>query len=356
MSDGFGSPEEIARQARESGVSLVLLTDHGNPNIAASTFREVVDGVTIVGGSEEKLPDGRLTFFGAREASSLPVSTFPPQAINEARASGAFPIVAYAEDSLYGWHYWEPDLSPGGIEVSNFFTCLRGISTSDRIFLALYYPFSHYYFLKNVCYPSQAFARWDDLLQRGKTWGFVATDAHGGFRWKKILAAKVPSYADTFSLAGIGINRKYAAQPELAIRSGDFFSCIRGAGEPALFDFTASNGIATFPTGSVAPGHSDLHVGIEVSRWSPRLVLRKNGHIERIADSNRIEIQGADSGIYRVEVYLLNHPLLPATVPWIVSNPIFIGRPPLPVPPTELYSRTVASAPKAGSRSSLAHY
>ena len=237
MSDGFGSPEEIARQARASGVSLVLLTDHGNPNVAASTFREVVDGVTIVGGSEEKLPDGRLTFFGANKASSLPVSTFPPQAINEARASGAFPIVAYAEDSLFGWRYWKPDLSPGGIEVSNFFTCLRDISISGKILLALYYPFSHYYFLKNVCYPPRAFARWDDLLQRGKTWGFVATDAHGGFRWKKIITAKVPSYADAFSLAGIGINRKYAAQPELAIRAGDFFSCIRGAGEPRAVRF-----------------------------------------------------------------------------------------------------------------------
>src|SRR5580704_3560015 len=65
MSDGLQSPEEIARQARASGVSLVLLTDHGSPNQASSSFREAIDGVTIVGGSEASLPDGRLTFLGA---------------------------------------------------------------------------------------------------------------------------------------------------------------------------------------------------------------------------------------------------------------------------------------------------
>ena len=125
---------------------------------------------------------------------------------------------------------------------------------------------------------------------------------------------------------------------------------------PALFDFSASNGSATFPSGSTAPEYSDLRVRIRVTGSSPRLVLRKNGHIERTVDSDSIEIQGANSGIYRVEVYLLNHPLLPETVPWIVSNPIFIGRPPLLPPPTELYSRTVAASPKLDRERDLAHH
>src|SRR5271156_5851468 len=52
MSDGLQSPEEIAQQARSTGVSLVLLTDHGRPNLASSDFRKIIHGVTIVGGSE----------------------------------------------------------------------------------------------------------------------------------------------------------------------------------------------------------------------------------------------------------------------------------------------------------------
>ncbi|MGA6953886.1 MAG: PHP domain-containing protein, partial [Candidatus Acidiferrales bacterium] len=56
MSDGLQSPEEIALQARAAGVSLVLLTDHGRPNLASSMFRKTIAGVTIIGGSEATLP------------------------------------------------------------------------------------------------------------------------------------------------------------------------------------------------------------------------------------------------------------------------------------------------------------
>ncbi len=83
MSDGLNSPKEIALQARASGVGLVLLTDHGSPNQASSSFRETIDGVTIVGGSEASLPDGRLTFFGAQKLPGFPLSSLPPEAVDD---------------------------------------------------------------------------------------------------------------------------------------------------------------------------------------------------------------------------------------------------------------------------------
>src|ERR1700746_691980 len=52
ISDGLGSPEEIASQARKARVALILLTDHGNPSRAASAFRATINGDAIVGGSE----------------------------------------------------------------------------------------------------------------------------------------------------------------------------------------------------------------------------------------------------------------------------------------------------------------
>jgi len=84
MSDGLQSPEEIAEQARATGISLVLLTDHGRPNLASARFRKIIDGVTIVGGSEASLPDGHLTFFGAQEAPGFRLSSFPPEAMEDA--------------------------------------------------------------------------------------------------------------------------------------------------------------------------------------------------------------------------------------------------------------------------------
>jgi hypothetical protein len=114
MSDGLQSPEEIALQARASDVSLVLLTDHGSPNLASSTFRKVIDGVTVVGGSESSLPDGHLTFFGAQEVPGSQMSSFPPEAVDDARKWGAFPALAYPDDPQYQWRYWKTDLRPGG--------------------------------------------------------------------------------------------------------------------------------------------------------------------------------------------------------------------------------------------------
>jgi hypothetical protein len=328
MSDGLGSPEEIARQARMARVSLVLLTDHGNPNLAATALHELIDGVTVIGGSEARLPAGRLTYFGARDLPHYSLSPFPPDAMSDARRWGAFPVVAYSDDPLYGWHYWEKDLAPGGLEVLNLFTCVRGLSFADKLLLGLYYPFSRFYFLKGISFPAKSLAHWDEFLQRGKTWGLVAADAHGGFRLGQWITPHIPSYADTFSLIGLGIDKRYASQPELAVRNGDFFNCIRGAGEPLFFEFSARYHRAKFLMGSTAPEGSDLRVQVQTSNQALRIVLRKDGKPVTSVDAGELEIPSVEPGVYRVEVYLLDHPLLPPEVPWIVSNPIFLGSAP----------------------------
>src|SRR6201987_967688 len=325
MSDGLQSPEEIAQQARASGFSLVLLTDHGSPNQASSSFHEIIDGVTIVGGSEANLPDGRLTFFGAQKIPQFRLSSFPPAAIDDAQKWGAFPVLAYPDDPRYRWRYWNRDLRPGGIEVLNLFPCLRGRSCADQIRLAIYYPFSHYYFLKSISVPAESIAHWDGFLQRDKTWGFVASDAHGGFHITPWLSIKLPSYADTFSLAGMGIGRQYKSDPEVAIRSGDFFNCIRGAGEPERFEFSARHGFQEFPSGSEAPASSSLHVEVQAAKQPMRLVLKKDGAALREIVGDHMDLENAGAGVYRVEVFLVGHPLLRENVPWIFSNPIFVG-------------------------------
>jgi hypothetical protein len=355
MSDGLGSPEEIAVQARTAGVSLVLLTDHGNPNLAATMFHKLINGVTLVGGSEARLPDGRLTFFGATDLPHYSISAFPPNAMEDARRWGAFPVIAYPDDPIYGWNYWKTDIAPGGIEVSNLFTCVRGLSVADKLLLVLFYPFSRFYFLKSISFPAKSLARWDEFLQRGKTWGLIAADAHGGFRVGKWGSVLTPSYDDMFSFAGLGYDRKYASQPEQAIRQGDFFNCIRGAGEPLLFDFSATHHQAKFVTGSNAPEGSDLHIQVRTSNQAVHLILKKNGNILRSVDGGQLNIPNAGTGVYRVEVYLRDHLLLPPDVPWIVSNPIFVGDIPLaPIHRATLNSQAVGDStglmPRGSSR------
>jgi len=305
------------------------LTDHANPNHTPEGFRKVIDGVVVVGGSEVRLPEGRLTFFGTPDAAQLRLASFPPAAIEGIRDQGGFPVLAYPQDPQYGWQYWSADLNPGGIEILNLFTSLRGSSSADKIRLALYYPFSHYYFMRNISYPAESIARWDELLQSGKTWALIATDAHGGFRlgW---LAATVPSYADAFLFAGLGIDKRYAAEPEAAIRKGDFFNCIRGAGEPDSFEFYATFANENFRSGGTAPPGSDLRARVQMGNSTVRLVLKKDGITIKEVTEHSVDVANAEPGVYRVEAYLKGHELLPPNVPWIMSNPIFIGASPKP--------------------------
>jgi hypothetical protein len=276
------------------------------------------------------LPDGRLTFFGAQKIPQFRLSSFPPAAIDDAQEWGAFPVLAYPDDPRYHWRYWKSDLRPGGIEVLNLFTSLRSGSWTDRLLLAMYYPFSHYYFLRQIAVPAKSIAHWDALQQRDKIWGFVASDAHGGFHITPWFSIRLPSYADTFSLAGMGIDRKYQSDPEAAIRNGDFFICIRGAGEPERFEFSARRGFQKYPSGSDAPANSDLHVEVQVNaragKQSKRLVLKRDGAAVREIVGDHLNFENAAAGVYRVEgVFLLRHPLLQVKVPWILSNPIFVG-------------------------------
>jgi hypothetical protein len=334
MSDGLQSPEEIALQARAAGVSLVLLTDHGRPNLASSMYRKTIEGVTIVGGSEATLPEGHFTFFGARQTPGFRVSSFPPEAMQDARRWGAFPVLAYPDDLRYGWRYWNADLRPGGIELLNLFTCLRRTSWPDRFLLAIYYPFSRYYFLKAITFPVESMNHWDNFLQHDRTWGFVASDAHGGFHITQFLPIRVPSYADTFSFAAMGIDKRYSNDPEAAIRKGDFFNCIRGAAEPDQFEFSAQSGAQIFPSGSDAPLNSDLHIKAKAANRVIKLTLKKDGAPISEVTSDHLDLRSAPPGVYRVEVRLLQHPLLRAEVPWIISNPIFVGVHRLPQRPT----------------------
>jgi hypothetical protein len=153
----------------------------------------------------------------------------------------------------------------------------------------------------------------------------ASSNAHGGFHITPGLSIRMPSYADTFSFAAMGIDRLYASDPEAAIRSGDFFNCIRGAAEPERFEFSARYGMHRFPSGSDAPAKSTLHVEVQAAKQATRLVLKKDGVVIREITGDHLDLENPGAGVYRVEVFLVTHTLLQSNVPWILSNPIFVG-------------------------------
>jgi hypothetical protein len=56
-----------------------------------------------------------------------------------------------------------------------------------------------------------------------------------------------------------------------------------------------------------------------------RVVLKKDGVAVREVVGEHLDLEDAEAGVYRVEAFLVGHPLLRTDVPWILSNPIFVG-------------------------------
>jgi hypothetical protein len=326
-SDGLSTIPEIAEQARKTGVSLVVLTDHGRPNVETSTLRENIEGVVFVGGSESGLPEGHLNFFGAQKLPLFKLPPFPPDAIEDVREWGGFGVLTYPDDPRHQWEYWEKDFIPDGFEVINITSYFRSASLWGKLGTVLFAPFSDYHFMKDISSPAVALGRWDEILKRGRVLGLYACNAHGGFTLTKggKLPVPIPSYATVFSLVALGIDGKYESSPEDALRNGDFFSVIRGAGEPQRFEFLAEHEENDYPAGSTLSGAAEIVVRVETRELEPTIVLKRDG--VQVASTKAREVRfAADSpGIYRAEVYLEGHRFLSSDVPWILSNPIFVN-------------------------------
>jgi hypothetical protein len=337
FSDGRASIEEVARAAARSRVDFVMLSDHGAPHRDAALVDDTVDGVRLIGGSEVALPEGNLVVSDVDTLSRFKLPAYPPDAIADVRGWGGIAIIAHPDDPAHRWTYWEHDLLPDGLEVLDVTSQFRESSAFAKLRWAWFSLFSSYYSIRGFLPPTRTLDRWDELLERGPVWGFYAVNAHGGFPLSETgrdVAIPFPSYETVFSYLGLGVERRevYEHDPMRAIRRGEFFMVVRGAGEPEKFVFRAAG---DKPPGSFVPPDSALHVEVEAPGLSPRIVLKREG--ETITETTQAELDfEASNGVYRVEVYLEEHPLLGSGVPWILSNPIFVGMSYPPVAVEEL--------------------
>ncbi|HXV61104.1 MAG TPA: hypothetical protein VEK15_10450, partial [Vicinamibacteria bacterium] len=170
---------------------------------------------------------------------------------------------------------------------------------------------NRYYYIEAFTSPSYALRRWDELLTRGPVVGFYAANAHGGFAITDETTVPLPSYETAFTYAGLGISPAHRDSPEEAIRRGEFFSLVRAAGEPQKFEITRDG--------------DRIRVVVQTASLSPRIDLKRNGIVVASAESAELAMDAKTPGVYRAEVYLPEHPLLSPEVPWILSNPLFVG-------------------------------
>ena len=316
LSDGAGAPEQVARAAREAGVSFVAVTDHDTD--AVRPFAGYRDGVLVLAGAELSTHQGHLLSFGMGPLA------FPPgvdarNALDDVHHLGGAAFAAHPtspRDEL-AWRGWELG-GAWGVEVLNADSQWRRASWPSLLGALLAYPFNPAYALaKGFDRPRDTIARWDALLRRRRAAGLAGVDAHGFpsydnlfrvLRNHVLLASPLSGEAEHDAAAvheALARGRSYMALDAIAPAGGFFFRAVRGSEAWQMGD-------------TVAPAADlRLRAGGRLPRGA-RVELYHNG--ERVAAGRgALEAPARRPGAYRVEVRVAGW-----DVPWILSNPIYV--------------------------------
>ena len=330
LSDGGGTPEEVAEAAKRAGLRFVFITDHNN--LDAKPFEGEHGGVLVVVGTEISTTAGHLVGLGIPD----PVFRFSGDALDALDDVRSLGGVAFAAHPLspradFRWTGW--DLSgPWGIELMNGDSQWRSAGWLRLLrTAALYRLNARYALLGSMTPPDETLARWDTLLARREVPGIAGTDAHARLVIRKDRAVRFPSYESLFALVQdhVVLDRPLSGNPGpdgeaivAALARGRVYVGLDALAPADDFSFTAEAGGRRFTMGDTVPPESGLKLRARGRMPSgSRVSLRRDGAV--VAEAERqVELAVPGPGVYRAEVHVPGW-----ATPWIVSNPIYVFDP-----------------------------
>ena len=326
LSDGAGTPEDVAQAGRDAGLSFLALTDHDG---AASRFDEYQNGMLVLMGAEFSTNQGHLLGLGM-QPRTFPLARDARNALDDVRYLDGVAFVAHPTSPRkdLAWSGWDAE-GPWGLEILNLDSLWRQASWPALLGGLLAYPFDPVYAVATVLErPTAAIARWDELLRLRNVAGLAGVDAHGRLFQQDEFLPDFSSYESLFrvlrtyvvldsSLSGEVARDTTAVRDALA--RGRSYMAVEALAPAGEFFFHAARGDRTWQMGDTA-------------RPAPDLLLRSGGRLPRGArvalylDGTRIavgrgalEFPARTAGTYRVEVSVAGW-----NVPWILSNPIYV--------------------------------
>jgi hypothetical protein len=325
-SDGTGSVDDVIRAAANAGLQFVIVTDHGD-GTRTPDLPDYRSGVLYIDAVEISTTDGHLVALGLPKAP-YPLAGEGRDVVEDVHRLGGIAIAAHPASPKQDlrWSDWNAPID--GLEWLNADSEWRDERPWTLARALLTYPFRPPQALALLLdRPEPVMRRWDELAQQRPTIGLAAVDAHArvgvrslGEPYDSTGSLHFPSYTSSFREFSIDLSNVRltgdaaidAATVLNAIRGGAFYSTIDALAGPAALRVTVGDGRITVD--AQAPDDA-------------RITLFRNGIASASAQGPRLE-HDADTGMYRVEVALPGAPGTPP-VPWIVSNPIYIGRGPV---------------------------
>jgi hypothetical protein len=339
-SDGTASVDEIAAAAARAGLQFVIFTDHGDA-VRKPDPPRYLSGVLCIDAVEISTQQGHVVAL-ALQASPYPLGGEARDVLEDVARLGGFAIAAHPESEKpeLRWDAWESPI--GGLEWLNADSEWRDEPAWSLARAMLTYPGRAIESLATLLdRPSASLERWDNLTRTRRVVGVAGADAHARIGLRSLgepydgTSLHLPSYEQIFRLFSNGLAETTltgdadadGAAVIAAIRAGHLYSTIDALGGPAAMSFTATSGEMTASGGDVLPLSGPVALRIEVQAPAgARIGLLKDGSVMETRTGPLVELEEAAApAVYRVEVSLPGAPGQPP-VPWIVSNPIYVGR------------------------------
>jgi len=339
-SDGTGSVEDVAAAAARAGLRFVVLTDHGDATRAPLRPRYVQD-VLVVDAVEISTSGGHLVALGM-PAAPYPLGGEARDVVDDVERLGGMAIAAHpgSERAELRWTAWDAPID--GLEWLNADSEWRDESAWTLARALVTYPGRRPESIAAMLdRPEAPLRRWDALTRRRRVVGVLGADAHAriglrtlGEPYDNTARLHVPSYEQTFRAFSIVLpdlvlsGRDAEADTDAvvsAIRGGRVYSVIDAVASPGSMSFTARGPSGPVAAGEAVPITSPVPLRVDV-RGAPdaRIELLKNGTTVAEGQGGALDHLTDEPGVYRAEVYLAGAPGTPP-VPWIVSNPIYVG-------------------------------
>jgi hypothetical protein len=338
-SDGTGTVDEVAAAAARAGLAFVIFTDHGDGNRGQEppSYRQ---NVLCIDAVEISTTKGHVVALGIAR-SPYPLGGEPRDVVEDIGRLDGMSIAAHPTSSKPALRWTDWSVPVDGLEWLNGDSEWRDETWPSLGGALLTYPFRRAGTLAALLdRPNDALREWDALSSTRPVVGIAAHDAHArlGLRDEGDPAAprfalRLPSYEQIFrtfsiSVTGVAFTRNAATDATAvieAIRRGRVFSSIDEVASPAIVSYRASSAGVTVETGGAFVASDPTSFIVETNApEDARITLLNGGRVVASSTGPRLEKTSSEPGAYRVEVVLPAAPGRPQ-VPWIVTNPIYLG-------------------------------
>jgi hypothetical protein len=333
--DGRTPVTAILDAARQSGIDILLLTDHSTLRAREDGFEGWHDGLLLVVGEEIAPRFNHYLAFGLSEAVACAEREpdLSPQAyMDRVQAGGGMGFIAHPDHTgtamfhvkHYPWTDWSVT-SYTGMGIWDFMTDWQGC-LSGRIRAILSYAFPAL-FLRG---PSPAtLERWDRLTQERRVVGIGELDNHDSPRRFWGISIPVFPFSRVFGLIRThilfeeplsGDNRADINAILTALRNGRVFVSLDHFRSASGFSLTLTEGgrKATMGDKFILQRSAELRA---LFPHRARIRLIRNGKLFRQETATELCATLCEPGVYRIEADLK---AFGRYRPWIFSNPLYV--------------------------------